>query len=854
MSWQEVWQQRMRYRSSYRKISNIKFLSNLAFLALIGLITGIIILGFLFIWYAKDLPSPDKIVRNEGFATKIYDRNEKLLYDVYADQRRIPVNLDQIPLYLKQATIAIEDKEFYTHSGFDPKGYLRQVYNVIKLRRIAGGSTLTQQLVKNVLLSQERTITRKIKEFILAVQIEKKYSKDQILQMYLNEAPYGGTAWGVEAASEVYFNKNVSELGLIECVILAGLPQSPSNYSPYGQYPDAYKTRAEQVLRRMREDGYITAQVETEAKKQLAQYQFAEKSSNFEAPHFVMYVKKLLIDRYGENMVEQGGLKVITTLDLDLQNAAQNIVTEEIAKVESFKITNGAAMVMDPKTGQILAMVGSKNYDASDYDGKVNVTLSSRQPGSAIKPVTYVTAFKKGYNPATMLLDVKTSFPGGDKPEYVPVNYDGKYRGPVSIRQALAGSLNIPAVKMLALIGIKDMLTQAYDMGLTTLEPTAENMSRMGLSVTLGGGEVRLIDLTSAYSAFANTGLKVEPISILKVTDSQNKILEEYKPITGRRVLTPEQAYLISNILFDNQARLITFTPHSYLEFLDRQVAVKTGTTNDKRDNWAIGWTPSFICGVWAGNNDNSPMVQVSSGVSGASPIWRKIMNEALRLKPKEDFPVPEGIISAEVDAVSGYRVHDGFTSKIESFIKGAEPKSDDPIHVKLQTCKSSGKLATPIDVARGEYDDKEYFIFKEIDPLGKSGEENKWQKGIDEWLLTQSDTRYHPPTEYCDSSNQIEIRFKEPSDRTQVSGSFRVSVETIATNEIVKVEFYINGEKKAEMTSVPYERDFTLPSGTYTVKVKVQDSKANTAEKEIKIGVNVPWDWSPSPTPTPTP
>jgi membrane carboxypeptidase/penicillin-binding protein len=529
-------------------------------------------------------------------------------------------------------------------------------------------------------------------------------------------------------------------------------------------------------------------------------------------------------------------------------------VTEEIAKVESVKITNGAAIVMDPKTGQILAMVGSKNYDASDYDGKVNVTLSLRQPGSAIKPVTYVTAFKKGYNPATMIMDVKTSFPGGDRPEYVPVNYDGKFRGPVKIREALAGSLNIPAVKMLALIGIKEMLTQAYDMGLTTLEPTAENMSRMGLSVTLGGGEVRLIELTSAYSAFANTGLKVEPISILKVTDSKGKVMEEYKPITGRRVLTQEQAYLISNILFDNQARLLTFSPRSYLEFTDRQVAVKTGTTNDKRDNWAIGWTPSFVCGVWAGNNDNSPMVQVSSGVSGASPIWRKIMNEALKTKPKEDFPVPEGIVSAEVDTVSGYRAHDSFPAKIESFIKGAEPKGDDPVHVKLRTCKSSGKLATPIDIARGEFDEKEFFIFKEIDPLAKTGEENKWQKGIDEWILTQSDSRYRPPTEFCDSSNQIEIRFKEPSDLSQVSEKFRVAIEPISTNDIVLVEFYINGEKKAEMTSIPYESDITLPSGTrgtYTIKAKVQDSKGNTAEREIKIGVNVPWDWSLSPTPT---
>jgi 1A family penicillin-binding protein len=869
MSWKDVWQNRisrisnnakyplMNYRSPYQKIKRIKLLSKIAFLGFWGILLSVFIFIFLFIWYARELPSPDKVVRNEGFATKIYDRNEKLLYDVYENQRRTPVELNDVPLYLRQATISVEDKDFYTHGGFDPKGYFRQIYNVIQLHQIAGGSTITQQLVKNAILTNERTITRKIKEFILAIQIERKYSKDQILKMYLNEVPYGSTAFGVESAAELYFNKKVGELNLVESAFLAGLVQRPSVYSPFSSTPTAYVERTKHVLQRMYDDGKITKDLQNEAVKQLADLKFSESGSSFQAPHFIMYVKKLLIDRYGENMVEQGGLKVTTTLDLDLQNKAQTIVADEIAKVEKYHITNGAAMVMDPKTGEILVMVGSKNYDDPNYDGKVNVTVSSRQPGSAIKPVTYATAFKKGLTPATMIMDVKTSFPGGDKPEYVPVNYDGKFRGPVQIREALASSLNIPAVKVLAKVGIKEMMQQAFDMGLTTLEPTSENLSRVGLSVTLGGGEVRLIDLVSAYSAFANTGLKIEPIAILKVTDKNGKILEDNKPVTGRRVLTPEQSYLISNILSDSKARLLTFSPGSYLEFNDRQVAVKTGTTNDKRDNWAIGWSPSFIAGVWAGNNDNTPMVQVSSGVSGASPIWRKIMNEALKLKPKEDFPVPENIVTAEVDTISGYRSHDGFSSKIESFIKGIEPKNDDPIHAKIKVCRGSGNLATPIDILRGDYEEKEYFVFKEDDPFVGADGINKWQKGIDDWIASQSDSRYRPPTAYCDSNNnQLDFRITSPSDRSQVGSSFRVAVEPITLNEIISVEIYIDGVKKENITSTPYDRDFTYNDpGTHTIKIVVNDSKGNRSEKEIKIGVNVPWDWSPSPTPpVPTP
>ncbi|MDP3955238.1 MAG: PBP1A family penicillin-binding protein [bacterium] len=817
-------------------------------------VLGAVIFGVLtFIWYARDLPEPGKIVRSEGFSTKIYDRNDSLLYDIFSNQRRTPVELDQIPLYLRQATIAIEDKDFYKHGGFDTKGYLRAIYNIIVHRKLQGGSTLTQQLVKNVLLSSERTVTRKIKEFILTVQIERKYDKDKILLMYLNEAPYGGTAWGVEAASEIYFNKKVSELNMVESAILAGLPQRPSVYSPFSDKPEAYKNRTEQVLRRMREEEYINSDQEKAAKEELSKIKFEGSAASFKAPHFVMYVKKILEDKYGERMVEQGGLKVTTTLDLKLQDKAQEIVSQEIAKVEKVHITNGASLVMDPETGEILAMVGSKNYNDPDYDGKVNVVTSLRQPGSAIKPVTYAAALKKGYTASTLLMDTPTTFPGGiGQPDYKPLNYDGKFHGPMQVRYALGNSLNVPAVKMLAMVGIKDMLSTAYDMGFKTLEPTQENLSRLGLSVTLGGGEVKLIDIVSAYSAFANGGKKVEPVSILKVTDKDGKVLEEYKPTNGKRVLSPEQAFIISNILSDNSARALTFGERSSLNISGYQVGVKTGTTNDKRDNWTVGWTPNIITGVWVGNNDNTAMKEVASGVSGASPIWRRIIMTAFEGRPKKDFDIPGGIVSAEVDAISGFKSHDNFPSRMEFFVKGTEPFGEDTIHAKLKLCKSSGKLATPIDVARGDYDEKEYFVFKENDPTAAKDGENKWQKGINEWLASQSDTRYHPPTENCGTQDQVEVRIKEPQDQSQVSPDFRVLVDPISSNDISFVEIYLNGEMRDSLTSAPYEKFYSLSDGVYTLKARAQDTAGHVGEREIKIGVNVPWDWVPSPTPPP--
>lgn len=859
MSWQRLWRKRMRQLKAYRHLTGrgkSALASRAAFIVFVGFIALVLFTGGLFAFYAKDLPRPDKIVRREGFSTKIYDRNGELLYDVFADQRRTPVSLEQIPEHLRNATVAIEDKNFYKHHGFDPTGIFRAVYNIIVHHRLQGGSTLTQQLVKNVLLTPQRTLPRKIKEFILAVQIESRYSKDEILQMYLNESPYGGTAWGVESAAETYFDKSVSELNLVESAVLAGLPQRPSAYSPFGDDPKAYIGRTETVLRRMREDGYITREQEKEAVNQIENLEFAPEGLNFKAPHFVMYVKKQLEERYGQRVVEQGGLKVTTTLDYSIQEEAQKAVTEEIAKVESLHITNGAAIVLDPNTGEILAMVGSKNYNDPDYDGKVNVTLSLRQPGSAIKPVTYVTALKKGYTASTLLMDAPTVFPGGQGlPDYKPVNYDGKWHGPLQVRYALGNSINLAAVKMLAKVGLKNMLTTGYEMGLSTLEPTKENLRRLGLSVTLGGGEVRLIELAQAYSAFANGGLRVEPISILKVEDSDGRVLEEYKPASGTRVLSPEEAFIISHILSDNNARLVTFGAHSAIAISGRQIAVKTGTTNDKRDNWTIGWTPQIVAGVWVGNNDNTEMKEVASGVSGAAPIWRRVILAALKNKPNTGFSVPSGVVTAEVDSVSGYRAHDNFPSRTEYFIQGTEPTGEDPIHAMLKLCRGQEKLATPAQVARGDYEGKEYFVFKEDDPLSTDGV-NRWQEGINQWLATQSDSRYHPPTEYCGDIGEIEVTIEEPAHEAQIDNNeVRVRGKVIATNKVVEIKIFINGELKEKIeNSSKFDKIFTLTKGTYTIKVQAKDEKGKTGEREAKIGVKVPPDWQPSPTPSPSP
>lgn len=866
-----MWREAHFQRQWKRKFSmgrwKMKTWSAIGVAAFFLFVAGTLFTGLLFAWYAKDLPRPDKVVRSEGLSTVVLDRNGEKLYDIFEDQNRILVKWEDIPQYLKDATIAVEDKEFYKHQGLSRTGILRALLNIFVFRNLQGGSTLTQQLVKNVLLSQERTVPRKIKEAILAIQIERKYTKDDILRMYLNEAPYGGTAVGVEAASEYYFQKPVRELTLVESAIIAGLPQSPSRYSPFTGDPKAYVGRSQHVLRRMREDSYISEAQEQQAREELEKVQFAQGDQGLRAPHFVAYVRELITQKFGEKLVGAGGLTVTTTLDWKLQEKAQAAVFEEVEKAKKLKVGNGAAVVIDPKTGEILAMVGSKDYSATDSGGyKFNVvTQGLRQPGSAIKPITYAAAFKKGYTPATLLMDVDTKYPSGDttKPEYNPKNYDSKFRGPIQLRYALGNSINTIAVKVSALVGVRDTLRLASEMGLTSLEPTDENLKRIGLSLTLGGGEVKLLELTSAFGVFAVGGDGHDTVSILKVVDSKGKTIFEHKPAVGRRVLSSEIAYLISDILSDNESRKEVFGPRSYLVIGGHTVAAKTGTTDDKRDNWAMGYTPSIVVGTWVGNNDNSPMhPSLASGVTGAAPIWSRIMREALKDKSDEPFVRPSGIVEMDIDAYGGGIPKDGYPTRKEKFIKGTEPTGPAAIYKDIKVSKSdAGKLANAVQMAKGEYDLRSFVVLSEDDPVSTDGK-NRWQEGINAWLSGQSDAKFRPPTETSESSDAIAVSIKEPGNEQQVNTSdVKVRVEAGSGNGVDKIEIFIDGNREREVSGGQASETIHMTDGVHTIKARAIDTKGNVAEREIKISVNQPFPTStptptqtPTPTPTPTP
>lgn len=616
-------------------------------------VSVVIILALLFL-FLKDLPSPANLGKANSYpiSTKILDRNGKLLYEIYDDQNRTPIKLDELPDYLKEATLAIEDKNFYTHHGFDTGGLLRAAWKTITGQRLEGGSTITQQLVKVALLTPERTLSRKVKEAILTIATEILYSKNQILEMYLNHIPYGGTSYGIEAAAHTFFDKNAKDLSLSEATLLVGLPQAPSRYSPFAN-PDSAKSRQSTVLARMVEDKYITGEEATTAKN--AELTYADSGTDIRAPHFVMYVRSLLEEKYGVKQVEQGGLRVTTTLDVDLQDVAQASLSAELLNLKKLKISNGAALVTNPATGEILSMIGSKDYFSKDIDGKVNVTTRLRQPGSSIKPLNYALGLEtKIITPSTMLLDTPICFDLVGQPNYCPRNYDNTFRGLTQIRFALGNSYNIAAVKVLALNSLEGFISFARKMGITSWS----DPSQYGLSITLGGGEVTMSDMATAFGVFANQGVKVPLHAILKVEDDFGKIYEEYNPEDGIRngdkVLSDETSFLISHILSDNNARSAAFGTNSVLNVPGKTVSVKTGTTNNLRDNWTIGYTPTILVATWVGNNDNSPMSYVASGVTGASPIWQKIMKYTLKDVKTPGLVKPESIEGASVCSNSG--------------------------------------------------------------------------------------------------------------------------------------------------------------------------------------------------------
>jgi 1A family penicillin-binding protein len=693
-------------------------------------VLGLAVLGFVFAVvaalgsvaavyanYARELPPPEEIEiqTSQSFkTTKIYDRTgTKLLFEVF-DPRfgsRTVVPIERIPDSLKYATIAIEDQDFYTNPGINIRGIARALYVDITGRGFQGGSSITTLLVKNVIIAPEerteRTLSRKIKEAILAVEITRRYSKDQILEWYLNTVFYGNMAYGVEAAAQNYFGKNVEDLTLAESAMLAVLPNAPATHSPLVN-PEEARVRQHLVLDAMFRQGYITYDEIVAAKAEELHY--AAVQFDIEAPHFVMYVRQLLEERYGSDLLYQGGLKVYTTLDLELQHTAEQIAREHVAELQADErnASNAAVVSMKPATGEILVMLGSLDYFNRDIDGQVNVALAERQPGSSFKMFTYTEALLQGYTPATMVMDVRTTFPDPDySSPYTPENYDREFHGPLRLRQALARSINVAAVRVLSWVGVKNVIDFAHRMGINTLTG-----HYYGLSLTLGGGEVRLLDMTYAFSVLANGGYmagqpvpeeelrpgfrELDPVAILRVEDAKGNVLEEYTRPEVQEIINPQAAYVITHMLSDNVARTPAFGSRSML-FLgsDRPAAAKTGTTTDFRDSWTIGFTPQLCTGVWVGNSDNEPMEHVP-GSLGAAPIWHGLMLAALESEPVIPFVEPPGLEWAVVDSTSGLLPTEHSPSTIrEVFLPGTVPTEHDNIHQLFQVCRTSGKLAT---------------------------------------------------------------------------------------------------------------------------------------------------------------
>ncbi|OGG29874.1 hypothetical protein A2973_00920 [Candidatus Gottesmanbacteria bacterium RIFCSPLOWO2_01_FULL_49_10] len=612
-------------------------------------------------WLAA-LPNPHLLTsRDIPVTTKIFDRNGILLYQIYTDQNRTLLPLKEIPKFVVQATLAIEDTDFYRHNGISLKGIIRAARSTFFEKQKQGGSTITQQLIKSALLTPEMTFSRKIKEAALALWTEHLYTKDQILEMYLNQVPYGHTAWGIEAASHMYFGKSTQSLTLAEAALLAGLPAAPSEYSPFGNFPHKAIERQHQVIDRMTAEGYITKAQAEEAKNQPVT--FAPLATNIRAPHFVMYIKDILENRYGSRLVAQGGLRVKTSLDLGVQEQAEDTLRLELDKLASASanVGNGAVVVTNPSTGEVLAMAGSKNYWDIKNQGNVNAVTTLQQPGSTAKVINYAAALERGdFTAATVLNDSPVVYKIAGSETYIPKNYDGIFHGFVPLRYALANSYNIPAVRTLDAIGVTTMLQKGKAMGVDTWKKDGQ----YGLSLTLGGADVTMLDMARVYGTLANNGKRVNLMPILDVTDYRGRTLEHNKPKSGTQAVREEAAWIIGDILRDNNARSQAFGAHSLLTIPGRSVAVKTGTTNEKRDNWAIGYTPSYVVTVWVGNNDNTPMNQyVASGITGATPIWNSVMNNLTKDKPDELPSKPSGVVSIPC--------HFGRT---EYFMKGTEP------------------------------------------------------------------------------------------------------------------------------------------------------------------------------------
>jgi 1A family penicillin-binding protein len=773
------------------------------------------------LWWSRDLPDPQNInSRQVAESTKIFDRtNTHLLYEI-GDVKRTYVGLDKISPHLAQATVAAEDDRFYTHHGIDLPGIIRGVIvKPLSGRRIQGGSTITQQLIKNSILTPERTIRRKVKEAVLALELEQRFNKDEILTMYLNEIPYGSQAYGAEAAAQTFFGQPAAELSLARATALAALPKAPTYYSPYGSHFEDLKRRQENILQRMVDLNLVTQAEADQAKQE--ELQFEPPSESIQAPHFVFYIKEQLDAEYGERVVEQGGLVVTTTLDMRLQKIAEAALTEHRDAINKLGASNAALVAVDPKTGDILAMAGSIDYFDEEIDGNVNVTIRHRSPGSSIKPFVYAAAWQKGYTPETILIDAATDFGQG----YKPKNYSLEERGPVTMRVALANSLNIPAVKTLYLAGVKNATDLAQRMGMASLN----DPGRYGLSLVLGGGEIRLLDETSAYGVFANDGLRLPHRGILKVADGRETLFDladNQGEATGEQTIPAELARLVTSVLSDNQARALSFGTRSYLQLGSRPVAAKTGTTQEFRDGWTLGYTPSVAAGVWVGNNDNTPMHKNAPGANTAAPIWNAFMREALAGTPIEEFVAPprraarRGILRGEIPEVKGkWDREAGIIYAADCPVALGQPTTFKEIHNILFYVRRDAPGGSPPANA-------------EADP-----QFSRWEEGVAAWRDRHNEENKDNPAEphYVDSlptpvcegtspENLPRVRISEPNATVITDSPVTVKAAVDSPKPIKEVRFLLDGEEIARRgTDDPYQATFSFPnnfSGRKTILI----------------------------------
>lgn len=818
-----------------------------AFLMLIffGFLTGVIAVVGVFAYFAKDLPDPNKVnKRVVAESTKIYDRTgQHVLYEIHGEEKRTLIPFDEMPQSIRHATIASEDQDFYSHYGIKFSSIARAVIKDILNRGASqGGSTITQQFVKNSILTSEKTITRKIKEVILSLEIEQRFSKDEILRMYLNEIPYGSNAYGIESAAQTFFGKHAKELDYDEAAILAVLPRATTFFSPFGSHTDRLKVNQEAVLDKMANLGYISQEDARRYKETDVLNKITVKRENINAPHFVMYVKEYLDNKYGAREMEEGGMKIYTTLDWDKQQIAEKAVKEGVENnMEKWNAENAALVAIDSKNGQILAMVGSKDYFDKTIDGQVNVAIRDRQPGSSFKPYVYLTAFTKGYFPDTIVYDVETDFNKGSEDNYIPQNYDGSFRGPLKMKEALGMSLNVPAVKTLYLAGVKDSIEMAKNLGVNGLnEP-----ERYGLSLVLGGGEVQLLDHTNAYATLSNNGVRHNKTAILRIEDKSGKVIEEFKDTSGDRVVKEEYIAMLNSVISNNKYRAPVFGENNPLKFDDGLVSAKTGTTNEFRDGWTMGYTTSMAIGVWAGNNDNSPMKAGADGVNVAAPIWRSFLDQTSGNSNKEKFPefngeevmkdIKKDILTGKLDTEKKIEVCE-IPGKDDKWCKANKycPKDE----IKNKTIIASHNILWYVDKdnPQGENPEKPE----------KDSQFLRWEEGVEKWYKKNKDKKYISDKDVegdCDEDDFDKYAPKISLNTSKEGNKIKISVSAEAPFGIDSVKIYAEGDEinssSSSSSGATYEVPANKNNSSIKIEAKMKDKNGNEASNEENVSVS---------------